>query len=193
LASLKSVGAELAPGGLIVAPGLHVSFQRYARPPGDVVARAPSSLGALPLGVALSGALVLPVAPDEAFWIGLEMTRAAASAEIGLRFESPSQPAVDALSGAPWNEERPAWMAVPPGTSIDGIALATGGFRCFTRTRNDAEDDATGMLGVVVRAEGGRRTTRIALLAYAGFESATGHPRPATLDRSSQYGGWRLP
>jgi hypothetical protein len=187
------VEAELAPGGLVIAPGLHVSFQRYARPPGDVGASAPSSLGALPLAVASSGALALPVAPDEAFWIGLEMSGAGASAEVGVRFESPSQPPVDALSGAPWNEQSAAWIAVPPGTGVDGIALATGGFRCFTRTRNAAEDDATGVLDLVTGTEGARTKTRIALLSYGAFESTTGHPRPTPLDPAAQYQGWRLP
>ena len=185
--------AELAPGGLLIAPGLHVSFQRYARPPGDAVASAPSSLGALPVAHSRSGTLVLPVAPDEAFWIGLEMRRAGASADVALRFESPSQPAVDALSGGEWKEEGPAWMAVPPGTGIDGIALATGGVRCFARTRSAAEDGATGMLDVVTRTGDARTTTRIALVAYDAFESTTGHPRPEPLDPAAQYRGWRLP
>ena len=186
--------AELAPGGLVIVPGLHVSFQRYARPAGDEVgASAPPSLGALPLALATSGVLALPVAPDEAFWIGLDMTRPGASAEVGLRFESPAQPAVDALSGAPWNEERPVFRTIPPDTSIDGIALATGGFRCFTRTRTAAEDDATGVLDLVTRSVDARRTTRIALVAYGAFETITGRPRPAPLDPAAQYGGWRLP
>jgi len=193
LASLKDVEAELAPGGLIVAPGLHVSFQRYARPPGDAAASVPSSLGALPLGRSSSGALLLPVAPGEAFWIGLEMRRAGASVEVGLRFESPEQPAIDALSGDPWNEEQPGWMAVPPGSSIDGIALATGGFRCLARTRSAAEDDASAALDLVTRNAGARRTTRIALVAYGVFESTTGQRAPAPLDPAAQYRGWRLP
>jgi len=49
---------------------LLVSFQRYARPFRDIIATVPSSLGALPVARDNSDFL-LPLAFDEAFWIGV--------------------------------------------------------------------------------------------------------------------------
>ena len=181
--------ARVAPGGLLLPPGLHVSFQRYARASDDAMARAPSSLGALPVALSASGEFALPVAPGEAFWIGLEAAHADAHAELAVRFESPAGTAVDALSGTPWSEQGATWIAVPPQSSIDGIALSTGGFRPFARTRTAEEDGGIAVLDLVTRSE----RTRVLLVDYGRFEAMTGHARPATLDRDAQYKGWRLP
>ena len=188
--------AEVSPGGLTLPPGLHVSFQRYARPLGDVIAQSPSSLGALPVALGASREFALPVAPDEAFWIGLEMTRSGTRAEVAVRFVSPAGVALDALSGTPWKEETPTWITVPPHPSIEGIAIATGGFRPFARTPAANNDEGTATLDVVTRAEGkpgGPAATRILLVSYDRFESMTGRERPATLDADAQYQGWLLP
>lgn len=57
---------------MLLPPGLHLSFQRYAAPPGGhAPERVPASLGLLPVGEA-DGELLLPLAEGEAFWIGLE-------------------------------------------------------------------------------------------------------------------------
>jgi hypothetical protein len=183
------VPAELAPGGLTLAPALHVSFQRYPRPGADVIARAPSSFGALPVARAAGGALALPVAADEAFWIGLEMRKPDAKADLAVRFELAAQAAVDALSGEPWSDAQATWIAVPPHASVDGIAIPGGGFRPFVRTALAREDGSTAALDLVTRGD----AARVLLVAYATFASMTGHAPPALLDRGAQYGGWRLP
>jgi hypothetical protein len=189
--------AEIVPGGLSLPPGLHVSFQRYARPARDVIAKAPSSLGALPLALALGTTEVaVPVAPDEAFWIGLEMKQPGVRAEVAVRYQSQVEPAVDALSGTPWSEQHPTWLKVPTYQSIEGIALSIGGFRPFARARPAQEDDATAVLDLMTRADGmpgGSATTRVVLVDYSRFETTTGRQRPTPLDPDAQYQGWLLP
>jgi hypothetical protein len=185
------VTPPIAPGGLTLPPGLHVSFQRYARTRDDAIAQAPSSLGALPVALSASGELVLPVAPDEAFWIGLEAMHSGSRAELAVRFTPPGRHAVDALSGAPWNEQRPTWIAVPPISSIEGIALPADGFRAFVRTPLAREDDSVAVLDLTLRADGA--ATRLLLVGYARFEKMTGHARPTPLDPESRYKGWLLP
>ena len=187
----------ITPGGLMIPPALHVSFQRYARPPENVITKAPSSLGALPVGIAQSGNLVLPLAPDEAFWIGLEVTQADAHMHLAVRFQSPGEPALDALSGETSSDARARRVAVPPHQRIDGIALAASGFRSFARTVHAREDGATALLELVtthgVDHEARSHPTRVVIVDYLTFETMTGRTRPAPLDPGAKYQGWLLP
>lgn len=59
-----------AGAGLWLPPGLRVSFQRYAA--GAAIDPPPPSLGALLPARTAAGEWLLPVAPQEAFWIGCE-------------------------------------------------------------------------------------------------------------------------
>jgi hypothetical protein len=173
---------------------MHVSFQRYARPPDNVIGQAPSSLGALPVALCASGELALPVAPDEAFWIGCEMMQPGTHAQLAIRFESPTEGAVDALSGARWTERHARWIDVPAHSSVDGIALPTGGLRPFARTRVAHEDDSIALLALAARADAAdSEWIRIILVDYGKYETMTGRARPAPLDRDAQYQGWLLP
>ena len=183
------MAAELARGGLTLAPALHVSFQRYPRPWAVAIARAPGSFGALPVARAAGGQLALPVDADEAFWIGLEMRMPDAKADLAVRFELAAQAAVDALTGEPWSDTQATWIAVPPHASVDGIAIPGDGFRPFVRTALAQEDGTTAALDLVTRGE----TARVLLVTHATFASMTGHAPVAPLDRGAQYGGWRLP
>jgi len=188
------VPAQIAPGGLILPPGLHVSFQRYARPPDNVIAQAPSSLGALPVAPSASGELALPVAPDEAFWIGFEMMQAGTHVQLAVRFESPNEGAVDALSGARWTDRHATWIDVPPHSSVEGIALPQGGLRPFARTRTAHEEDSNALLALTTRAGADDSDCiRVLLVDYGKFETLTGRARPTPLDRDAQYQGWLLP
>lgn len=82
---------------MLLAPGLHLSFQRYVAPPGgQAPERLPASLGLLPVGEA-DGDLLLPLAEGEAFWIGLE---AASPARLALAVDG-GQLALDRLVAGP--------------------------------------------------------------------------------------------
>ncbi|MBT9466232.1 hypothetical protein [Hydrogenophaga sp.] len=60
-------------GHLLTPIGLRLSFQRFERSEdGQVPQPLPSSLGALPCALGRDGSLLIPLALDEAFWIGMQ-------------------------------------------------------------------------------------------------------------------------
>lgn len=147
-----------------------VSFQRFARPRTGVVECAPSSLGALPVASTSAGFL-LPVADDEAFWIGVICPAATVSGTLVLEAFSPE-------GGRIWV------TALDPSrdTVIAGIVQAEGEFKTFCR-RNVAE----------IRLRIDHRSARVRLTDYESYSRRTGEVGPPPLDPSSGYGGWRLP
>lgn len=155
--------------------GLHfgallVSFQRFALPPAGVVEGAPSSLGALPVASA-SDCFLLPVADDEAFWIGVIFPAATEIGALVLEVFSP-------------DGERTLRATVEPSRNavIAGMVQPDGRTRTFCR-RSVAE----------FRVRVGHRSARVCLTDYASYSIRTGEPAPLPLDPSSGFGGWRLP
>ena len=158
------------PRGLACGP-LQVSFQRFARPIGGRIAGVPRSLGALPLATYGDGFL-LPVGPDEAFWIGLSM---------------PFGTVPDRL--------RPAALQVVArghdGTVRRSGALPVASTRVFTGFPDqDGVSVLDAAIAVLVLDEGA--TARIELVGPAAFTAHTGIAAPP-LDPAAGYGGWRLP
>jgi hypothetical protein len=152
---------------LLLPLGLHLSFQRYPRAAGQAM---PSSLGALPVGVDAQGAVLVPVADDEAFWIGIEP--APGTPATGLRF------VVEDAGGA---------VTLPP-LQVEGPCRiftwlgADHAPRPFSRGACDR-----------IRVAAGSFELSIRLVSYGEFSAATGQPPPPRLDPAAGYGGWRLP
>jgi hypothetical protein len=149
---------------------LLVSFQRFARPVGDVVGRAPSSLGALPVAPGPSGFL-LPLADDEAFWIGVIVPADPNPGALVLEvvFEN--------------GRTAPVTRLEKPGTVfIAGIGRSDGRFEAFCRPC---------IAGLYVSL--GDHRTRVCLTEPTTYAEMSGCPRPEPLDPSAAYGGWRLP
>jgi hypothetical protein len=165
--------------GLQLAPGLHLSFQRYARPQGDAACEPPpASLGLLPLAEGVDGELLLPLAQDEAFWIGL----AAGPGEAPMRLEL----AVQRPDGG--SEAAPP-VAVGGFGTVAGWPSAQGGLQAFTRA-------TASLLRLAAWREGADRPEGEATLQVVDcerFTQASGRPAPAPLDPRAGYRGWRLP
>ena len=157
----------MVPEGLLLPPGLHLSFQRYPRQAGQA---APSSLGALPVGVDAHGEVLVPVADDEAFWIGIEP--APGTPATGLRV------VVEAAGAA---------VTLPP-LRVDGpcriVTWPGAGDRPRPFSRGDCDR---------IRVAAGAFELSARLVSYEEFSAATGQAPPSRLDPSAGYGGWRLP
>jgi hypothetical protein len=106
---------------------LRVSFQRYPRPARDLVDGRPASWGALPV-MGSEGAFTIPVADDEAVWLGLTAVRP--EVIVACRVAAAAATLIDAVSGEPWSDEvrehPPNFLQVPPAGSIDGVWQAHG-------------------------------------------------------------------
>jgi hypothetical protein len=169
-----------------------LSFQRFERPTGDVFDCAPSSLGALPVGLSESQGLLLPLAADECFWIGLGLRAPRfPTIEIGLAAEFASGDVVDAISGMAWGAQRPAVVMVPVALRIEGIRRTDGRFKPFMR-----ESSSVGSSCVCLRilvAGSVWREVLLRLVDYPFFVTETGLPPPGSLDRDAGYRGYRLP
>lgn len=175
-------------GGLRVDGGLTLSFQRFALPAGGVIGRLPPSLGALPVGAAADGTLVLPVADGEAFWIGASTDRPKARAEVF----------VSAHLSDGTRREAPMVVAAPA-ARLAGLPREDGGFDALARTATPAGPGCDALtVRYRIRQRGRRWSDRaealaVRLLDPAAFAVATGEAPPGPLDPGAGYGGWRLP
>jgi hypothetical protein len=167
-------GWIIEPGWLRLGPFLRVSFQRYPRPASGILDAPPSTWGALPIG-ARKGELVVPLADDEALWLGLSVVRP--EVVVAFRVAAAAEAELDAVTGAPWSDELqenpPNYVPVPPMRSIDGVQqgqaivpfartlAAAGGFSALYMVaipsrRIDAGSRSAGTRPLRVPASGGR-------------------------------------
>lgn len=149
---------------------LLVSFQRFVRPQANVIDSAPASLGCLPVAGTPTG-FVLPVADEEAFWVGVELPAATSLNPFIL----------DAL------RVNGQWISVtkfdrPQTSVIPGMSRADEKYDAFSRR-----------LLVEFRACVGDQCASIHLASPESFSSRTGQLAPGPLDPSAGYQGWRLP
>lgn len=164
---------------------LAVSFQRFRRPKSGKVRDTPSSLGALPVATVGLTHFLLPLADDEAFWIGL-------SADEGGVFSV----SVDVRSSD--GQVKPASpdpVRIPPDVYLAGLPRAKG-YEVFSRGSTKAKANMT-VLNITARIPvGSTDFTRIALVElvdYATFTERTGRAAPEGLDPDAGYKGYRLP
>ena len=184
----------IARGEVRLPPGLVVSFQRFARPEGGMIERPPPSLGALPIGIGERRDLVLPLAVDECFWIGWSRASAANALNAAIAVEVVGGVVLDALTGEPFDEARPATFRVPDTPRVEGIRRPDGGFDVFVRETHDREGHRCRRLRLHVA--GGLPdpfAVAIRLLDYDAFTAESGQPPPPPLDANAGYKGWLLP
>lgn len=176
--------------GLRLDGTLGVSFQRFLRPAG-ALSELPGSLGALPVGPGPDATFVLPVADDEAFWVGLS-TEAAAPLRVSLLAELAGAGAVDALSGEPANIRAPRVVEVARFAAVPGIAAADGSRRPFARADGAF---ACRSLRILLRddMDAVLASATVALADYATFARLSGRAPPPTLDPEAGFKGYRLP
>jgi hypothetical protein len=175
--------------------GLALSFQRYARPESGVIERAPSSLGALPVGLTRDGELVLPLAPRECFWIGIDAD-VRHPLWLALALEREDGAPIDVLSGSVWNEGAARYVPVPGVTVIDGIRRADGAFDPLVRDDGARSGSQSCRLRIWLRRAPQDEAFTAAILHlvdYATFAASTGAAPPDPLDPDAGYKGWRLP
>ncbi|MFC0804621.1 MULTISPECIES: hypothetical protein [Sinorhizobium] len=151
---------------------LTFSFQRYRLPATGLVDKLPTSLGTLPLFGAQAN-VSLPVAEDEAFWIGV----------FGRN------PNTTLSCTAILRDGRVVMLQQDD--SIMGIQTPTGQFASLTRV---ATAVGPGVLSIVlgVRTDVRSLSAAIHLVSYDAFQSQSG-VRPRPLDPSAGYQGYQLP
>jgi hypothetical protein len=175
-----------------------------------VVASAPSSLGALPIGRAQNGELLVPLADDEAFWIGLTRCDPSIEVSLALRVDIDGHRGVDAFTGETWNAREPFAVLVPPVREIDGIRRTDDSRWVFARASGavsapkcralgfaalsgrPAPNDISDFLGQRAPNQIGAAAT-VRLVDRAEFQHRTHLAPPSPLDPNMGYKGWRLP
>jgi hypothetical protein len=117
-----------------LTPSMSISFQRFPYPPTGLVTALPTSWGALPLLHSAPGKLVLPCPQGEAFWIGL-VPSGHAQNRLRVIVSLASEHRVDALTGAPADDVRPADRndVAAPRNGIPGIFRGDGSWWAFAR------------------------------------------------------------
>lgn len=148
---------------------LLVSFQRFARSGGEVVERAPQSLGALPVGQG-KGSFLLPLAEAEGFWIGV-MLAASEPTRVGL-----------AARRRDGRRSRLVDLVGPQAAVISGMIRTDGRFDIFSR-------HSLAALDIAVEDSG----AQVEVVEPAVYAQLTGQPAPDPLDPAAGFGGWRLP
>lgn len=180
-----------------------MSFQRFQWPEGGVIERAPASLGALPAGVGRGNELILPLARDECFWIGLSVDPPLSRAALAVAVELRNGETLDAISGTTWNESKHAVVIVPDTPRIEGIRRGDGRLHVFARdTRQACETLCERARFLVVNCSAARQgraqdgpefEVRLRPVDYSTFAAESGTAAPAPLDPEAGYKGWRLP
>ena len=177
-----------------VPPGVWLSFQRYLRPPGSVGRPLPPSLGALPLGLSVSGALLVPLACDEACWIGLELAPPVWQLRLAMALERGEGEWLDAFSGRSWNAHSAAEITLPGTPLIAGQLLADGRTAAFARPHGDAASRLHLRLFCAADAlQADVFALSIGMVCYPAFSAECGLPAPSRIDAAAGYKGWRLP
>ena len=180
-----------------------MSFQRFQQPADGLAVGAPASLGALPVGVDAEGRLLLPVAEDEAFWIGLGVTEPVTRLDLALAVVLADGRELDAISGVPWDGDRPRTVSVPEVRRIEGIHRPDRRFAVFARSHSSESPGCVGLgfhatiAAVGPGREGAphrhRASIFLELADYEAFRTRTGLVPPSPLDPEAGYKGWRLP
>ena len=150
----------------------------------------------MPLGADARSRLYLPLADDEAFWIGAIGTDPPLAAELAVRVEVQRRGSVDALSGKRWNARVPRRIAISTFSTIDGIRRAGGGLWVFARRSAVRPAPACKSLHFTAQAvekPHRRAVASIELVDYPTFRERTDTVPPAPLDPDAGYKGWRLP
>ncbi|WP_160108108.1 hypothetical protein [Pseudomonas izuensis] len=191
-------------GKVCVAPGVTLSFQRFIRPATDMIEHTPTSLGALPVAIDSQGVLILPLADDESFWIGLMVYQAPESILVEVAAEIEGGETVDVLCASPWHPDRHCTTNLLETPRIAGIRRSDGKLDVFSRqTLNDGRRPCVRLRFYLRRTPSDKsegesvdtdwHITLLRLVSYATFEAETGLPEPAPLDPTAGYQGWRLP
>lgn len=180
--------------GLRLGSLLVVSFQRFRRPLNGVIYAAPASLGALPIGVSESGGLLLPLADDEAFWMGLTPCSPATAVDVAVKVELDGYGLVDAFSGERCTLQATNMVRVPPMTAVDGIRRPDKSALVFARVLGGEGLFACHSVQIIASGDGrDGASASVRLVDYSSFEDLTKSPPPSPLDPDAGYKGWMLP
>jgi hypothetical protein len=173
-----------------------------------IVTQAPVSLGSLPVGIGPGGELLLPIADEEAFWIGLSVEDFTARIALAVEVVLADGNELDAITGASWSKDRAGTVMIPETRWIDGIHRSDGrvdvfarvhaakddslcrGIRFWAMLRNGKDD---GMGTGPPRGSERGASVFLSLVDYETFRARTGLAPPAALDSDAGYKGWRLP
>jgi hypothetical protein len=198
LPDISSLQWRIEPEGLALGTLLRISFQRCVRPSDGVHYRSPSSLGALPLFACGFSEFLLPIAEDEAVWLGLSTPNAQAPVQLLVKAKTDSQGMLNAYSGRPWQEDNASHRSFLGISTIDGIYRDDQTVWAFQRCAPTPESPACERLSLQARQHPPRQGEQVSQEAmvrfvdYAVFEGAAGYV-PPPLDRDAGYGGWLLP
>jgi len=178
-----------------ISPGLVLSFQRFSWPAGGIMDYAPSSLGALPVGIGAKKELLLPLAYRECFWIGMQLSLGAPQIALALAVELRDGLLLDTLSGKSWNSNQPSIIVVGKTTRIEGIRRPDGRLCVFAReTHSGAELNSVCLrFHVAITYDTDIREVSVRLVDYDTFTVETGKTAPDPLDPKAGYKGWLLP
>src|SRR5262249_43666941 len=104
---------------------LRVSIQRCLRPIDGLHHQLPSSLGPLSLGRGKSGELLVPVARNEAVWLGLSRLQPL-PVVLFAAVETFEHELINLISGRLWSEDHLAHLVVDKTATIDGVPHSPG-------------------------------------------------------------------
>lgn len=125
---------------LSLAHDINITFQRTPQTTASNCLGEPSSFGALPLAE-MDDAVVVPVASEEAFWLGFEVPPS--HPPLCLRISVFNKITVDATTGEPWCDALQSvpqnYLVCPPQPAINGVRDKTGIFKCFAREVHNPE------------------------------------------------------
>lgn len=170
-----------------------VSFQRFPLVAFRPYVERQRSFGALPIAQVGPDRYVVPVAPEEAIWLGVLPVSGTTAISFGLGSQAGIER--DVLGGGSWDDDRPKHLIVPPVRMIYGIRRSDGAYDAIHRA--GPMGDAVVLKAVAVRIAGEGRSDRAAAVVELtdprSYAERSGHPPPEPLDPDASYKGHLLP
>jgi hypothetical protein len=198
LPDISNLPWRVQPAGLSLGTLLRVSFQRCAQATDGIHYQSPSSLGALPVFARGFNEFLLPVADDEAVWLGLSTPNAQDPVQLRIKAKTHFQGMLNVFSGRPWQEDNASHRTLLGISTIDGIyrddQTVWAFQRCAPTSRSPTCEALIfqALLDLPQQSKQASPEARVRFVDYAVFEAASGYA-PAPLDRNAGYGGWLLP
>lgn len=137
--------------------------------------------------------LCLPVASEEAFWIGLESVSVVRAVRAAIMVVTEDIGPIDPVSGRVWNGPAAHAFDVPPVLVIQGILRLDGSLWAFTRVPVHGTGPACRRIEFHAWDDSKTAAASVRLVDYVSFRELTNMAPPPPLDADAGYKGWRLP
>ena len=181
-------------GALRLFGMMRVSFQRCAIPAEGIHRTPVRSLGMLPVARDQEGTFCVPIAENEAFWLGVSMEKTGGPFRLFAQMRNKHR--LNVYSGRPAAADEDSAFDFSGFGAIYGILRDAESWWSFRRVAEEPMRACEWLIFAEPTSppvEKALMEASVLLVSYETYTQRTHQPPPAPLDPSAGYGGWLLP